>query len=301
MSSNTDWHRTGRRTGIQLAYPFEEKRLLRWTPPFLVQPKLDGERCRVVIDSEGTVQLLSSEANIIRSVPHIQGVFEALVKRGLRSVELDGELYAHGLPLETIHSIVSRKNELHPEFDAIQFHCFDLIDESAIQLDRMHRLLDIFSTIGDTQYELSLVPFKLLDNRDQVLTEIDWSLSQGFEGIVVRALDAQYVRRRSTMMMKFKPKREDIYEIVGFEEGKGKYQNMLGAFICRAQEGEETFHVGSGPSDDQRAYFWSVRATLPGQRVRVRYQHMTNARGVPRSAVFAEIVITPCDTSIKIA
>ena len=30
------------------AYPFEEKRLAKWRPPFIVQPKYDGVRCRAV-------------------------------------------------------------------------------------------------------------------------------------------------------------------------------------------------------------------------------------------------------------
>ena len=94
-------------------------------------------------------------------------------------------------------------------------------------------------------------------------------------------------------MMKFKPKREDIYEIVGFEEETSQYKEpkaRLGALICRAQEGEETFHVGTGYSADQRASLWPLRTSLPGKRVRVRYQHLTSARGVPRSAVFVEIL-----------
>jgi len=34
-----------KRAGVQLCYPFEEKRLAKWEPPYIVQPKLDGERC----------------------------------------------------------------------------------------------------------------------------------------------------------------------------------------------------------------------------------------------------------------
>ena len=291
---NSDWTRTGRRTGIMLAYPFEEKRLLRWTPPYLLQPKLDGERCRVQIDSDGVVRMFSSEANLIESVPHIQGAFEVLSERlNLRSVELDGELYCHGLPLETIHSIVSRKVDLHPEFESIQFHCFDLVDEDRPQIQRHIRLLDFFSNVSDATYELSLVPFQLVYARDSILSQLEWALEEGYEGIIVRHLDAPYVRRRSTFMMKFKPKKEDIYEIIAVTEElsqHGEPKARLGALICRAQEGEETFHVGTGYSADKRAELWTKRALLPGKRVQVKYQHLTSARGVPRSAVFVEIL-----------
>ena len=33
------WH------GIMKAVPFEEKRLAKWKPPYIVQPKFDGNRC----------------------------------------------------------------------------------------------------------------------------------------------------------------------------------------------------------------------------------------------------------------
>lgn len=285
---NSNWHQTGRRIGIQLAYPFEEKRLLRWTPPYILQPKLDGERCRAVFDSDGNVSLYSSEANLIESVPHIR---ESLEATGLHGVELDGELYRHGMSLDGsdgIHAIVSTKRGLHPLWDEMQFHIFDIIDEAEIQAVRTQQLASLKHEIEGEH--IVVVPFQFVHSADDCLRALDWSLKEGYEGIIVRHLEAPYIRRRSTMMMKFKPKREDIYEIVGYEEGLGKYRGMLGALICRAQEGEETFHVGSGFTDDQRAYLWSVRTTLPGLKVRVKYQHLTSVRGVPRSAVFTEII-----------
>jgi hypothetical protein len=52
-----------KRSGIQLCYPFEEARLKRWNVNTVVaQPKLDGDRCRAIIDSMGMPTLYSSEA-----------------------------------------------------------------------------------------------------------------------------------------------------------------------------------------------------------------------------------------------
>ena len=123
-----------KRTGVMLAYPFEEKRLAKWEPPYFVQPKLDGERCRIIVQN-GVVLMLSSTEEIITSCPHIAQ--RALEK--LPAGEYDGELYRHGWSFEEIHSVVSRRVNLHPDHEQIQFHCFDLI-ENAQQLVRLSYL-----------------------------------------------------------------------------------------------------------------------------------------------------------------
>lgn len=288
MKPSQNWTRTGRRTGIQLAYPLEEKRLAKWNPPFIVQPKLDGERCRAVIDQQGTVSLFSSEANVIESVPHITEYLQSL---NLKSVEFDGELYRHGLDLNEIQSIVSTKIGLHPAFDDIQLHVFDLVDEAKPQASRIQLLEGFQSSLPSDCVEI--VPFKLVHSYDEIMGLLDWSLEEGYEGVIVRHFDALYVRRRSIWMMKFKPKREDTYTIVGYTQEKSMNnvpKPSLGALVCQARFGEETFHVGTGFTRDQRHLLWLERETLVGKRVVVRFQHLTSVRGVPRSAVFAEIL-----------
>ena len=92
------------RQGIMLCSPFEESRLKKWRAPYILQPKLDGIRCRAIVEGKGNVKLLSSEENEILSVPHINAQLESLK---IDKLELDGELYIHGTPFETIESIVS--------------------------------------------------------------------------------------------------------------------------------------------------------------------------------------------------
>src|SRR4030042_2066029 len=94
-----------RRSGIMLAYPLEEKRLLKWQPPFLCQPKLDGERCRVLWHN-GHAVMVSSEENVINSCPHILEQLDTLPPE--LQVEYDGELYIHGMAHQDIMSRVSR-------------------------------------------------------------------------------------------------------------------------------------------------------------------------------------------------
>lgn len=287
MDTPNDWSRSSRRVGIQLAYPLEESRLAKWKPPFIVQPKYDGERCRAIC-THGSVALYSSEANLILSVPHIN---EALLPLANMDLELDGELYTHGLPLNQIHSIISRKNELHPQFADINYHVFDLVDTEMSQAARLARIMRIME--GVPKDPVFMAPHTICETFSEVMSALDWSMERGYEGIIVRHIEAYYLRRRSVWMMKFKPRREDIYQIVAVKEEVSQYgepKGSLGALICHAHDEEKTFNVGTGFTPEQRRELWLQRETLPGRLVRVKYQHLTSARGVPRSAVFLEIL-----------
>ena len=284
------------RKGIMLCYPFEEKRLLKWKPPFLVQPKLDGVRCRAVPDMSslvytGEYKLLSSEENEIISVPHIN---RALKELGAWPRELDGELYVHGMSFEDIFSITSREVNLHPNYSEVQYHLFDTVSSKA-QIDR---LLPLYNT-----HPIITVPIHAANNLEGVLKIYDNILEEGYEGIVVRHIDAPYIRKRSVYMMKFKPKKDDYYTIVGYKEEvsiHGEPKGRLGAITCAGSNGE-IFTVGSGLTDELREKLWNGRLLLQGKLLHVAYQHLTSGRGVPRFPVFIEVIdVEPKEVGLKL-
>jgi len=278
------------RTGIMLAVPFEEKRLFKWPKPWFIQPKLDGNRCRAFISKDGGVVLLSSEGNIIESVPHI---VQALERSHLRDIELDGELYIHGKPHQYIHSIVGRTVNIHPEHEEVELHIFDLIDPKIpweIQVDRAAKLLKIEDHL---QHPLVLVDTYLTNDLEDIMRRLETFQKDGYEGFILRHHTGLYYRKRSTSMMKFKPRKSDFYLIVGFKEEMSKdgvLKGTLGALKCVSQTGEEWFYVGTGFTADQRRELWESRELLIGNHVRIKYQH-TTPRGVPRFPVFTNIAI----------
>jgi len=280
------------RKGIQLAYPFEEKRLAKWKAPYLIQPKLDGDRCRGCIDSQGNVVLLSSEENEITSVPHINSALSGL---HLRNVEFDGELYIPGAPHESIHSIVSRSINIHVDSGYVEFYIFDVV-MSGIQIERTNRLLDILPNrrTGISFGPLQVVPNTFAYGIDDIMRNCDNYIQNGYEGFVIRDSYAPYVRKRSTQMMKFKPRKEDLYKIIGYKEEisiKGLPKNSLGALVCVGDDGT-VFNVGSGSlfTQEGRETLWKDKDLLIGQYARIKYQHLTHTRGVPRFPVIVEVV-----------
>jgi ATP-dependent DNA ligase len=273
------------RTGIMLCYPFEEKRLTKWNHQFLIQPKLDGDRCRAIFDEYGKVKLLSSEENQFNSVPHI---VDQLENMGLKSIELDGELYTHGVNHQTIHGAIARTVNLHPEFEQVEYHIFDYVSNDC----QIIRSVDLPKIVTPTD-NVKLVETQYGETVEDVMHGLEYYTELGYEGVVLRNINYPYIRKRSTGMMKFKPRKEDIYTVVGFEEEisiHGEPKQSLGALWLSSGEGER-FKVGSGSflTRENREALWIRRNSLLGELARVKYQHLTERR-VPRFPVLVDII-----------
>jgi DNA ligase-1 len=93
------------------------------------------------------------------------------------------------------------------------------------------------------------------------------AVAQGFEGIMIKDLDAPYECRRSSFWMKLKPVYDYDLKVVGVEEGTGRNAGKLGALICEGvdQEKHIRVNVGSGLTDLQRDDYWKNKDIIIGQ------------------------------------
>jgi DNA ligase-1 len=99
----------------------------------------------------------------------------------------------------------------------------------------------------------------------------------GFEGIMIKSMDAPYLCKRTDYWMKWKPTITVDLNIVGFEEGTGRNANRLGAIICEGDDNGRHIrvNVGSGLSDSDRDEYWLNRADLLGHLVEVQADAVT--------------------------
>lgn len=279
----SEWQRW---KNIMKCVPFEESRLLKWQPPFIVQPKYDGDRCKAYYNTDAGYLLTSSEDNPFFSVPHINTALD----NALINLTLDGELYNHELCLEggheLIHSIVSRQVNMHPRSYQMQYHVFDL-EMPGSQLERMIELEKLRAM--KIPY-LVIAPFWICETIDDIKHVYDKLVSFGYEGIIIRNALNNYEYKRSTLMMKFKPKKTDSYTIVGYNEEISKDgipKGRLGSLMLSSQFGD-TFNVSAGLDSGQRSTLWNIKETLPGKIATVHYQHLTN-KGIPKGTFDIEI------------
>ena len=128
--------------------------------PLIAQPKLDGIRA-MYNRQTGIYSRLCKPFN----VPDIKSALDQLTIPD--SVYLDGELYIHHTPLQTISSIV-RKSD-HPEKNQLNFVLFDLYDRcnpSMCYRDRLNLLSSIVDDCrSDSGQLIQTVP---IDNQSEL-------------------------------------------------------------------------------------------------------------------------------------
>jgi len=99
----------------------------------------------------------------------------------------------------------------------------------------------------------------------------------GYEGVMIKDVDAPYECKRSHSWLKMKPFIEVSLEVKDVEEGTGRNVGKLGALVCEGlDDGRDIkVNVGSGFSDSDRDNFWNDRSTLIGNIVEVRADAIT--------------------------
>lgn len=114
------------------------------TRPFYLQNKLDGNRCLIHNDGTGLVAY-TRNGKEFKTLRHILEPLQNIIPA---DYTLDGELYIHGVSLQTI---VSWGKRLQPDTLKLQFHCYDLISPEPFS-ERNNELGAILTGAGKTLY-----------------------------------------------------------------------------------------------------------------------------------------------------
>lgn len=285
--------------------PMEERRLTNpkfgWRFPILTQPKLDGERCEFHYDKG----LLSSTHLPFESVPHIYEQMETLLRKfGDVSLITDGELYNHELEqprFEQISSICARgKNNIHNEYWKMQYHIFDIVDFNLTQYSRTTRLNDLIAFVAahaNAYPSIKFVKTDVVFDLEMMFRQYKHYVGQTYEGIILRSLDNKFMRKRNGLVMKFKPRKSDVYRIAGINEAISQHGiglEMAGSFdLFSSNENDDLFNVSAGSlTHEERKQAWWLRSQLIGKAdLLVYYQSITEGNKL-RFGVAAKILTT---------
>jgi ATP-dependent DNA ligase len=276
------------RKDIMLAYPLDPGRVQRLGAVFALQPKFKGERCRIEWFHSEPIPL-SSYGNEFKFINHIT---EALQE--FKDFPFDGELYKHGWSQGRINSAANRKVKENPDSKQLEYHIYDLQFPSVVQRDRLQALTEIKKLFPkDKDFPLKISPCWEA-TKDTWLAHASHLVDKGYEGVILRNLDAFYVCKKTVGMIKFKPTEVDTYIITDVleavsKEGKGK--NTLGAFFVRSRDETVSFKVGAGKiKHAERKVLWEKRELLISRTLEVKHELTKTEKGIPDCALAVRVI-----------
>jgi DNA ligase-1 len=247
----------------------------------LLEPKLDGVRALLIINAEArTATIYSRNGKILENFGHITKGIEDNIELFERSIVIDGEVVSSSF--QELMKQVHRKSDA--DAGDARLMAFDVLPLSEFQSGksilgqrRRSNLLRSMKSTLDKVGGIDIIP-QLEVDLSTAVGEMQFkqynkdAIESGFEGIMIKDLDAPYVCKRNVAWLKQKPFIEVSLAVVAVEEGTGKNEGRLGALICEGEDDGKKIqvNVGSGLTDDQRAEFWNDQQDILGQIVEIR-------------------------------
>lgn len=203
---------------------------------YLVSEKYDG--VRAVWDGK---QLITRQGNIIHA--------PVWFTKDLPKTPLDGELWLARGKFDALSGAVRKTNPVDAEWKNIAYLVFELPNAPGTFEARAKRMVDIVKQANLSH--LKAVKQFRVNNEEALKNTLKQVVANGGEGLMLHRADAPYISGRSHVLLKLKLLLDAEAKVVGYTQGRGKYQGKVGALIVETPEGIR-FKLGTGLSDVQR-------------------------------------------------
>lgn len=246
--------------------------------------KLDGCRCLVFVDGAGNARAFSRQGKEFLTLDVLLNDIENLCReRKLTDVVFDGEVcILTETGDEDFQSIMKEIRRKDHTIEKPFYFVFDLLTDTEFSTGETER------TFSDRQYTLKTLLYPngtkncVLLRQDIVERQSDFERtfkeanSNGWEGLVLRKDDTE-ICRRSNSMLKCKAFTDAEYVVKDVEFGKMRIiengrevERELLANIIIEHKGNSV-GVGSGFSQEERAYYYEHPDDIIGKTVTVKY------------------------------
>lgn len=246
--------------------------------PVAIQPKLNGVRCLAMYDKDSNEVILASRGGKQYNVPHIKMQLESYFILN-QTLILDGELYFHGKPLQTISGEVRKENQCA---DWVEYHMYDIFDTKKKQSDRLNDLR-IHGLILRGQYDAKsvfVVNHYLANDEEDVKKYHDDFVSEGYEGAITRDFEGLYEASfRSSFLGKVKAFEDEEFELLGCEVDKDKTIGDSFVFILKNNIDDQIFKARPTGTIQQKLA-WHQDQSWIGKKATVRFQERSTG-GLP--------------------
>lgn len=244
------------------------KAVTQW--PVYIQPKLDGNRC-LAARVEGKIVLWSRGGKEI-NLPHIAAALDTFLTEG---ITLDGELYCHGEPLQTITSWI-KKNR--PESARIQYMVYDCVDSECFSVRKQITRREIPVSIPLDNSKVLWLQTHIVHGEEELQHYHNTWVGQGYEGTMVRTPGVGYEDgKRSKSLQKMKDFQDAEFEIIDVIQGTPRQtatcQLEVAIYVCKC--GEHTFNATAPGDMLEKHSAWVTRDNAIGKKLTVKFFNWT--------------------------
>ena len=255
-----------------------------------IEIKLDGVRVITIIRGD-KVEMFSRNGKQFHNFGHIIAEIEEVVKQKPAPYDLvlDGEVMSANF--QDLMKQVHRKDGKQSD-DAV-LHLFDMCPLANFQQGIWDKPQSFRSQAVKAWVEQNTNVLKHVQALDW--EEVDLSTTEGqerfvglnkaavdggYEGVMIKDIDAPYECKRTHSWLKAKPFIEITLKVVDVEEGTGRNEGRLGAVIVEGEDDGYNYRLncGSGFTDAQRDEYWTERASLVGQLIEIRADARTKSQ-----------------------
>jgi DNA ligase-1 len=252
-----------------------------------IEIKLDGVRVITIIQGN-KVEMFSRNGKQFHNFGHIIKELETVIKDHPvpYPLVLDGEVMSANFQdlmkqLQRKETVQNSDAVLHV-FDTIPLGCFKAGSwdkpQSFRSLITKHWVDDHKDVLEHVQaLDWEDVDLDTPEGQERFTALNKAAVDGGYEGVMIKDIDAPYECKRTHAWLKAKPFIEVTLEVVDVEEGTGRNEGRLGAIVCEGMDDERHIkvNVGSGFSDLNRDNFWAEKDSLLKQLVEVRADAIT--------------------------
>ena len=262
-----------------------------------VEVKLDGVRVITVIQGDTShgklsrVEMFSRNGKQFHNFGHIIAEIEAVIKDSPPPYDLvlDGEVMSANF--QDLMKQVHRKDGKQSD-DAV-LHLFDMCPLSEFQKGMWDKPQSFRSQAVKAwvdQHKDVLEHVQTLDWEDVDLDTQEGqkrfvelnkaAVDGGYEGVMIKDIDAPYECKRTHSWLKAKPFIEVTLKVANVEEGTGRNVGRLGAVILEGEDDGYNYSLncGSGFTAAQRDEYWAERDSLIGQLIEIRADARTRSQ-----------------------
>ena len=255
-----------------------------------IEIKLDGVRVITIIRGN-KVEMFSRNGKQFHNFGHIIAEIEQVIaqKPAPYDLVLDGEVMSANF--QDLMKQVHRKDGKQSD-DAV-LHLFDMCPLADFQKGIWDKPQSFRSQAVKAWVEQNTSILKHVQALEW--EEVDLSTTEGnkrfvdlnkaavdggYEGVMIKDIDAPYECKRTHSWLKAKPFIEITLKVVDVEQGTGRNEGRLGAVIVEGEDDGYNYRLncGSGFTDSQRDEFWTKRADLIGQLIEIRADARTKSQ-----------------------